>query len=276
MTTKPPVTITHIRREPSDEDEISQRPLQLALIWRMFRYTKPHARRRNWLFALVVLRSIQLPMLAWALGAVINGPISRHDPARHHVGSDRLSGARGGHAILFPLPPAAGVGIGRIGHPGFAARHFPASAADADEFLQPHENRAHHQPLHVGRGGDACGLAGRVLHHRRPGRADDHLGAVDAVVRPGAVPRRAVDGARAGCLELSFPPHAEPGEPPGAGKLEPRDRDAGRIRHRHTRDAGICPPGRERRLVYRPDPATTPATISASRGRPACSCRCWN
>jgi len=80
MTTKPPVTITHIRREPSDEDEISQRPLQLALIWRMFRYTKPHARRRNWLFALVILRSIQLPMLAWALGAVINGPISRHDP----------------------------------------------------------------------------------------------------------------------------------------------------------------------------------------------------
>jgi ATP-binding cassette subfamily B protein len=80
MTTKPPVTITHIRREPNDEDEISQRPLQLALIWRMFRYTKPHARRRNWLFALVILRSIQLPMLAWALGAVINGPISRHDP----------------------------------------------------------------------------------------------------------------------------------------------------------------------------------------------------
>jgi ATP-binding cassette subfamily B protein len=80
MTTKPPVTITHIRREPNDEDEINQRPLQLALIWRMFRYTKPHARRRNWLFALVILRSIQLPMLAWTLGAVINGPISRHDP----------------------------------------------------------------------------------------------------------------------------------------------------------------------------------------------------
>ncbi|MGD1019455.1 MAG: ABC transporter ATP-binding protein [Verrucomicrobiia bacterium] len=80
MTTKPTVTITHIRREPDDEDEISQRPLELALIWRMFRYTKPHARKRNWLFALVILRSIQLPMLAWAMGAVINGPISRHDP----------------------------------------------------------------------------------------------------------------------------------------------------------------------------------------------------
>jgi ATP-binding cassette subfamily B protein len=80
MTTKPTVTITHIRREPNDEDEISQRPLELALIWRMFRYTKAHARKRNWLFALVIIRSIQLPMLAWAMGAVINGPISRHDP----------------------------------------------------------------------------------------------------------------------------------------------------------------------------------------------------
>ncbi len=79
MTTKPTVTITHIRREPNDEDEISQRPLELALIWRLFRYTKPHARKRNWLFALVIMRSIQLPMLAWAIGAVINGPISRHD-----------------------------------------------------------------------------------------------------------------------------------------------------------------------------------------------------
>ncbi|MGO9243608.1 MAG: ABC transporter ATP-binding protein [Verrucomicrobiia bacterium] len=79
MTTKPTVTITHIRREPNDEDEISQRPLELALIWRLFRYTKPHARKRNWLFALVIIRSIQLPMLAWAIGAVINGPISRHD-----------------------------------------------------------------------------------------------------------------------------------------------------------------------------------------------------
>jgi ATP-binding cassette subfamily B protein len=80
MTKKPTVTITHIRREPNDEDEISQRPLELALIWRMFRYTKPHVRKRNWLFVLVILRSIQLPMLAWAMGAVINGPMSRHDP----------------------------------------------------------------------------------------------------------------------------------------------------------------------------------------------------
>jgi ABC-type multidrug transport system fused ATPase/permease subunit len=79
MTTKPSVTITHIQREPGDEDDIHQRPLEFALIWRMFRYTKPHARQRNWLFVLVVVRSLQLTLLAWAIGAVINGPIARHD-----------------------------------------------------------------------------------------------------------------------------------------------------------------------------------------------------
>jgi ATP-binding cassette subfamily B protein len=69
--------LTQVRRE--DIDEANQRPLELALIWRMFRYTKPHARKRNGLFALVVVRSIQLPILAWEIGAVINGPITHHD-----------------------------------------------------------------------------------------------------------------------------------------------------------------------------------------------------
>ena len=69
--------LTQVRRE--DIDEANQRPLELALIWRMFRYTRPHARKRNGLFALVVLRSIQLPLLAWTIGAVINGPITHHD-----------------------------------------------------------------------------------------------------------------------------------------------------------------------------------------------------
>jgi ABC-type multidrug transport system fused ATPase/permease subunit len=79
MTTKPSITITHIRREPEDEEEVHQRPLEFGLIWRMFRYTKSHARQRNWLFALVILRSIQLTLLAWTIGAVINGPIAHHD-----------------------------------------------------------------------------------------------------------------------------------------------------------------------------------------------------
>ena len=69
--------LTQIRRE--DIVEAHQQPLELGLIWRLFGYTRPHARKRNWLFALVILRSIQLPMLAWIMGAVINGPIARHD-----------------------------------------------------------------------------------------------------------------------------------------------------------------------------------------------------
>ena len=70
--------LTQVRREDAEE-VTNQRPLELALIWRMFRYTKPHARRRNYLLALVVLRSIQLPLLAWTIGSVINGPITHHN-----------------------------------------------------------------------------------------------------------------------------------------------------------------------------------------------------
>ena len=46
----------------------------------MLRYTRRHARKRNWLFVSVILRAIQLPLLAWAIGAVINGPIAHRDP----------------------------------------------------------------------------------------------------------------------------------------------------------------------------------------------------
>lgn len=72
-------TITHIRREPDDKDDVHQRPLEFRLIWRLFRYTQPYARKRNWLLALVVLRSIQLPTLAWMIGEIISGPVTRHD-----------------------------------------------------------------------------------------------------------------------------------------------------------------------------------------------------
>jgi len=39
---------------------------------RLFAFTKPYAKSRNILFFLVVLRSIQLPLLAWMTGAIIN------------------------------------------------------------------------------------------------------------------------------------------------------------------------------------------------------------
>jgi len=67
-------TITHIRN-PRDQ-EAWQRPLDLAILRRLFGYTRKYRAKRNWLYVCVVLRSIQLPTLAWAMGAVINGPIS--------------------------------------------------------------------------------------------------------------------------------------------------------------------------------------------------------
>ncbi|HUI06603.1 MAG TPA: ABC transporter ATP-binding protein [Verrucomicrobiae bacterium] len=69
--------LTQIRHE--DIVEAHQRPLEFRLIWRLFGYTRSHSRKRNWLFALVILRSIQLPVLAWIIAAVINGPITRGD-----------------------------------------------------------------------------------------------------------------------------------------------------------------------------------------------------
>ena len=78
MTTKPHAAIARVHRE-RDEDDIEQRPLEFRLIWQLFAYTRPYAAKRNWLLVLVILRAIQLPLLVWAMAAVINGPITRHD-----------------------------------------------------------------------------------------------------------------------------------------------------------------------------------------------------
>jgi ATP-binding cassette subfamily B protein len=60
--------------------EVEQRPLEFGLIRRILTYTRAHARKRNWLVVLVLTRSVQLPLLAWTIGAVINGPITHRDP----------------------------------------------------------------------------------------------------------------------------------------------------------------------------------------------------
>ncbi|MCX7935596.1 MAG: ABC transporter ATP-binding protein, partial [Planctomycetota bacterium] len=62
-----------------EEEEAKQRPLQFSLIVRLYRYTHACARIRNILFFLVVLRSLQLPALAWLISATIEGPIHRGD-----------------------------------------------------------------------------------------------------------------------------------------------------------------------------------------------------
>ncbi|HEX8310779.1 MAG TPA: ABC transporter ATP-binding protein [Chthoniobacteraceae bacterium] len=75
MKTVPPVEKTDA---PSDADVASQLPpLKFwQLFCRLFSYTAPYRRKRNWLIAQVILRSILLPVAAWATGAIINGPIS--------------------------------------------------------------------------------------------------------------------------------------------------------------------------------------------------------
>jgi ATP-binding cassette subfamily B protein len=61
------------------ESEFGTRPLSLTLVRRMFTYLRPYKSNRNWLLVMVVLRAIQLPLLAWIIGAAIRGPIEHHD-----------------------------------------------------------------------------------------------------------------------------------------------------------------------------------------------------
>ncbi len=67
------------RLDKHDELEVDQRPLDLNLITRLFRYTAPHAWLRNWLFVMVFFRAIQLPALTWIIAVTIREPIYNRD-----------------------------------------------------------------------------------------------------------------------------------------------------------------------------------------------------
>jgi len=69
-------TLTQVRRE-ADDREPQERPLDFRLFARIFTYARPYRRQRNWLIVTTVMRAIQLPALGWAIGAVINGPMTR-------------------------------------------------------------------------------------------------------------------------------------------------------------------------------------------------------
>jgi ABC-type multidrug transport system fused ATPase/permease subunit len=56
-----------------------QRPLSFSIIRRLFRHTERHGLLRNGLLVLVVIRSIQIPIVTWATARVISGPIARGD-----------------------------------------------------------------------------------------------------------------------------------------------------------------------------------------------------
>jgi ATP-binding cassette subfamily B protein len=72
------LVLTPLRR---DDDEPEVRPFDFRLALRLLRYTRPYAAKMNWLFFLVVTRSIMLAaapaLLAWIVN--IDGPIARHD-----------------------------------------------------------------------------------------------------------------------------------------------------------------------------------------------------
>ena len=67
------------RREREEEDEAQFKPLEWGLIRRLWTYTRPHRRKRNLLVLLTLIRAGQLPALAWAVGAIISGPVAGHD-----------------------------------------------------------------------------------------------------------------------------------------------------------------------------------------------------
>jgi ATP-binding cassette subfamily B protein len=62
-----------------DQDGPAQRPLSRNVLTRLLAFTRPHARKRNLLYALVLLRSVQYPAMGWATAAMLSGPIARRD-----------------------------------------------------------------------------------------------------------------------------------------------------------------------------------------------------
>ncbi|MFA9478560.1 ABC transporter ATP-binding protein [Phycisphaerales bacterium AB-hyl4] len=70
-------TLTH--RELDARDEPNQRPLSMAIILRLLSFTRPYAWQRNTLIGIVLLRAVQVPLLAWAVAAIINSLIARRD-----------------------------------------------------------------------------------------------------------------------------------------------------------------------------------------------------
>jgi len=59
-------SLVHI--EPNRERESDSRPIDRAMLVRLWRFTSPHRLKRNVLLVMVVLRSLQMPILGWALG----------------------------------------------------------------------------------------------------------------------------------------------------------------------------------------------------------------
>ena len=68
--------LTQVIRPHDEEDDVERRPLEWGLIRRLFSYAAPYRSLVIWLIILVVVRSIQLPLLTWTIARVIGGPIT--------------------------------------------------------------------------------------------------------------------------------------------------------------------------------------------------------
>ncbi len=66
----------------ASQREPAVRPLQWSIIVRIFALMQPFRVKRNWLLFCVVIRAIQQPAFAWAIGAIIDGPIARSQNMR--------------------------------------------------------------------------------------------------------------------------------------------------------------------------------------------------
>lgn len=71
--------LTEVSRPQDEENDVDSRPLEWSLIRRLFTYAAPYRTLARWLVVLVIVRSIQLPLMVWAIARVIGGPITRCD-----------------------------------------------------------------------------------------------------------------------------------------------------------------------------------------------------
>ncbi|MFA6290280.1 MAG: ABC transporter ATP-binding protein [Victivallales bacterium] len=71
--------ISFIKKESEHNPKHDMKPLDYGIFMRIFSYSKPYAVKRNALFVLVIMRAIQLTVITWGIGIIINGPIMNHD-----------------------------------------------------------------------------------------------------------------------------------------------------------------------------------------------------
>jgi hypothetical protein len=246
-TAKPALKLTQVVRSPDDE-EIERRPLEWGLIRRLFGYARPYRGTCIALAVLTVVRSVQLPLMVWAIGAVIGGPISRGDWPGTVSG-----GAAGFLALAFMTTVTYHFRYRLALQLGEAVVH------DLRLTLFDHLLRLKLGFFSTTKLGRIIGRMTSDVESVRAGIQDVLFVSIvqfgqmlvaavpDAVVRLDAVRRGA--GARAGPLRAQprLPRRHEPGHARGAGELQPRHRHPHRIGQWHPRHPGIRQAGRQRR-----------------------------